>query len=544
MSVAELDRHQPGDRGMTGDEAIPLPRHRVEAQQVAQQHAIGPCVGEHGDPPVGLIHVPHGKRLLAAIDTRAARNSVAPARTRSTKSRDASPPATPSHRSDATRDRSSSYAFVANSAGVPCQLGSRISSRNSSITSSAPRFASDGAAVWRGRTSGEMTISSNSTPSNASATCSAWRSPRSVSGGSTTLSPSRTHSGSPWRISTISICFLSPTAIVDVGSVQPSGTRPKLERPKTPAAGTATRSADSSTATSTVCSGRRTSSVDGQRYVDAPISPNHRQPARQGPAPRGWPSRPSSPASPRSRRVGAVPLRRWPRAGAVWRSCSASRAEAALAATMGTVAASRSTGLVLAPIALVVCVGGFFFTEWSFARSATSSSPARTSWSSTAVHVDQMDRRRCTARSATSTTVITTTGSSSSSTDGDLEVVDRGRARGGTGATAPWTASVDVQRHLRQLQGHRRVRTAAVRRRPAELIVTAPRRSPHPGLEHPRVRATRGEQFGVRAVLDQPAVFEHHHSIGACRRRQAVGDGDRWCVQPPACRAPARCAPR
>ena len=75
----------------------------------------------------------------------------------------------------------------------------------------------------RGRRSGEITISSNCSPSSAAATRSACRKPRSVSGGSTTFKPSRTHSGSPWRISTISISILSPAAIVDLDSVAPSG---------------------------------------------------------------------------------------------------------------------------------------------------------------------------------------------------------------------------------------------------------------------------------------------------------------------------------
>ena len=50
-----------------GDEAVPLPRHRVEAEQVAQQHAVGAGVGDDGDAQVGPIEVPHRQRLLGAV---------------------------------------------------------------------------------------------------------------------------------------------------------------------------------------------------------------------------------------------------------------------------------------------------------------------------------------------------------------------------------------------------------------------------------------------------------------------------------------------
>ena len=49
----------------------------------------------------------------------------------------------------------------------------------------------------------------------------------------------------------------------------------------------------------------------------------------------------------------------------------------------------------------------------------------------------------------------------------------------------------------------------------------------HPGGVEAGVGAAGGDQLVVVAVLDEPAVVEHEHPVGARRRRQAVGDGDR-----------------
>ncbi len=140
---------------------------------------------------------------------------------RATNSRTDSPPSRPDQRSSAGRPRSSAYASAAFSAGVPCHLGSRISSNQGSISSSRPSRASSGPAVCRARTRGDTSTSSNISFDSSWASCSAWAFPRSVSGGSTTFSPPRTHSGSPWRTSTISIVPIVRT--VDGGPPHSSG---------------------------------------------------------------------------------------------------------------------------------------------------------------------------------------------------------------------------------------------------------------------------------------------------------------------------------
>src|SRR3954453_10701464 len=71
-----------------------------------------------------------------------------------------------------------------------------------------------------------------------------------------------------------------------------------------------------------------------------------------------------------------------------------------------------------------------------------------------------------------------------------------------TGPTAP--------RHPRSIGGHRLSDRLA-----APVLVQAP------------VVPAGGEQLGVRALLDDPAVLEHDDLAGALDRREPVGDHDR-----------------
>lgn len=54
---------------MLSDEAIPLPRNRIEAKQMAQQHAVRARVGHDRNAQVGAIEVPHRQCLARAIHT-------------------------------------------------------------------------------------------------------------------------------------------------------------------------------------------------------------------------------------------------------------------------------------------------------------------------------------------------------------------------------------------------------------------------------------------------------------------------------------------
>ena len=189
---------RPGDRGVSGDEAIPLPRHRVEAEQMAQDHTVRAGVGEHGDPSFGLVHVPHGQRLLAAVDA-ALRTELGGSSTNALDEvarRLAADQPFPSGR---RRPRPLLLVGLAGQLGrraVPVRLADLLEPlfdrprRRCALSTLVRRSVA-------GATSGEMTISSNASPVSAAATRSAWRRPRSVSGGSTTFKPSCTHSGSP-----------------------------------------------------------------------------------------------------------------------------------------------------------------------------------------------------------------------------------------------------------------------------------------------------------------------------------------------------------
>ena len=109
--------------------------------------------------------------------------------------------------SSAGRPRSSAYASAAFSAGVPCHFGSRISSNQGSIylVASEPRRAAV-PAVCRARDERRHEhLVEHLLRQQPRRVVLGLGWPRSVSGGSTTFSPPRTHSGSPWRTSTISI---------------------------------------------------------------------------------------------------------------------------------------------------------------------------------------------------------------------------------------------------------------------------------------------------------------------------------------------------
>lgn len=71
MPVAELKALQPGDARMMGDEAIPLPRDRVETEEVAQHHPVGARVSDDQHLQVRLIEVPHRQGLFGAVDAEA-----------------------------------------------------------------------------------------------------------------------------------------------------------------------------------------------------------------------------------------------------------------------------------------------------------------------------------------------------------------------------------------------------------------------------------------------------------------------------------------
>ena len=124
---------------------------------------------------------------------------------RSTKSLTASPPSRPSHRKCESLARCALYASAAFSCGVPCQIGSRISSSQSSITNCLESFCRIGALVCLVRNSGDTKTSSKFSAAKKLAKNSACWWPRSVSGGLLILTPSLTHSGSACRRRTISI---------------------------------------------------------------------------------------------------------------------------------------------------------------------------------------------------------------------------------------------------------------------------------------------------------------------------------------------------
>ena len=71
VTVAELKALQSGDARMMGDEAIPLPRDRVEAEKMTQHHPVGARVGDDQHLQIRLIEVPHRQDLLGAVDAEA-----------------------------------------------------------------------------------------------------------------------------------------------------------------------------------------------------------------------------------------------------------------------------------------------------------------------------------------------------------------------------------------------------------------------------------------------------------------------------------------
>ncbi len=91
------------------------------------------------------------------------------------------------------------------SVGVPSHAGAPISASQSNVVAGRPSRSTRGAAVSWARRSGDTHSSSTSRSAIRSASASAWRRPRSVSGGLSTVRPSRAHSGSPWRMSTTSM---------------------------------------------------------------------------------------------------------------------------------------------------------------------------------------------------------------------------------------------------------------------------------------------------------------------------------------------------
>lgn len=58
VAVAHLQGAHPADRRVADDEAVPLPGHRRDAEQVADRHRVGAGVGDERDPPVGAVDLP------------------------------------------------------------------------------------------------------------------------------------------------------------------------------------------------------------------------------------------------------------------------------------------------------------------------------------------------------------------------------------------------------------------------------------------------------------------------------------------------------
>ena len=67
VSVVHVHGGQARDRRMLGDEAVPLPRHRVEPEEVAEQHSVRSGVGHDRNAQVGLIEMPHRQYLARSI---------------------------------------------------------------------------------------------------------------------------------------------------------------------------------------------------------------------------------------------------------------------------------------------------------------------------------------------------------------------------------------------------------------------------------------------------------------------------------------------
>ena len=83
---------------MAEHEAVPLPRHRAQPEQVTDHDGVGARVGHHEDPPVGLAIVQTGSSPGRAPCPARPGTAAAPRRMRATKSRTDSPPGRPSQR--------------------------------------------------------------------------------------------------------------------------------------------------------------------------------------------------------------------------------------------------------------------------------------------------------------------------------------------------------------------------------------------------------------------------------------------------------------
>ena len=200
--------------------------------------------------------------------------------------------------------------------------------------------------------------------------------------------------------------------------------------------------------------------INGQRYVDAPIT----QFAQQ--APTKLPSRGMAIAS-FITGVAAVALGWVP---FVFVFAAVAAITAFVFGILGLQNAKANdgrgrgfalTGVVLAPIALVVCVGGFFFTRAVVREFRDFIEPGRMSCSSSSRARSRMAERRSTARFGISTTANTTTASSSIST---TTTTSRETPRWPCACRSRADRTVvivgSIQWRLRRVHGHRRVRSA------------------------------------------------------------------------------------
>lgn len=68
VAVTHLETFDPGDRRMTDDDAIPLPRHRGQAEKSGDDHAVRACVGHQGNPTTGVVDPPHRQFARQSFD--------------------------------------------------------------------------------------------------------------------------------------------------------------------------------------------------------------------------------------------------------------------------------------------------------------------------------------------------------------------------------------------------------------------------------------------------------------------------------------------
>ncbi len=182
-------------------------------------------------------------------------------------------------------------------------------------------------------------------------------------------------------------------------------------------------------------------------------------------------------------------------------------------------------GLALAPVALAVCVGGFFLTKAVVREFRDFIEPGphelvveqpctvaggRATLNGTIRNVDDHGHDY---RIVVEFTSSESTGSST------VTVPDVA-----AGAMADWSASAEISRKPSHVQGHRRVRPISIRHRRTELIIAS---RPLP-TSRPRTSASTAppatKQLGVGTVLHEASVLEHQHPVGAGRGRQAVGN--------------------